>query len=77
MLVTANVAPSSLILFTLVTLAIPSSEMSVLTKARRRHITKDGIRRIHCRENIKSYIFSEFSYPKWSKRRRCLIATAH
>jgi hypothetical protein len=42
-LVTANVVPSSLILFTLMMEATHSSETSVLTRATRRHIQKDGV----------------------------------
>jgi hypothetical protein len=36
--------------------AIRSSELSVLTRATRRHISEDGILHSHRRENIKSYI---------------------
>jgi hypothetical protein len=43
LLVIANVAPSSLILSTPMMQAICSSETSVLTRARRRHIQEDGI----------------------------------
>jgi hypothetical protein len=43
LLVTANVAPSSLILFTLTMDAIYSSETPVLTKATWRHVPEDGI----------------------------------
>jgi hypothetical protein len=43
LLITANVVPSSLILFILIMEAIRSSEMTVLTKATRRHIPEDGI----------------------------------
>jgi hypothetical protein len=43
LLVTANVVPSSLILFTLMMEAICSSETSVLTRAAPRYLPKDGI----------------------------------
>jgi hypothetical protein len=43
LLVTANIVPSSLILFTLMMEAICFSEMSVLTRTTRRHIQEDGI----------------------------------
>jgi hypothetical protein len=56
LLVTANVVPSSPIFVTLRIEAVRSSEMSVLTRARRRNIQEDGILRSHCRENLKSYI---------------------
>jgi hypothetical protein len=43
LLVTANVFPSSLIIFTLMMEAIRYSETSVLTSATRCHISEDGI----------------------------------
>jgi hypothetical protein len=46
--VTANILPSSLILFTLMMEAICSSEMSVPTRATRRYIPVDGILHFVC-----------------------------
>jgi hypothetical protein len=56
LLVIANVVPSSLVLSTLMTDAIRSSETSVLTRATLRHIPEDGILHSHRRENFKSHI---------------------
>jgi hypothetical protein len=56
LLVTANVFPSSLILFALMMETILSSLTSVLTRATRRNILEDGILRSRRRENLKSYI---------------------
>jgi hypothetical protein len=55
LLVTANVVPSSLILFTLMMEAICSSNTSVLTRTTRSNITEKGIHHSHRRENLKSY----------------------
>jgi hypothetical protein len=56
LLVTADLVPSSLIPFNLRMEAIPSSEMSGLTKDKLRNIPEVGIVHSHCRENLKSYI---------------------
>jgi hypothetical protein len=56
LLVTANVAPSALILFTLIMETSHSSETSVLARATRRHIPEDGILHGYRLENIKSNI---------------------
>jgi hypothetical protein len=43
LLVTANIVPSSLVLFNMLMEAIRSSETPILTRATRRHIPDDGI----------------------------------
>jgi hypothetical protein len=53
---TGNVVPSTLILVTLMMEAIPSSEMSVLTRSTLHHIPEDSIFHSHRRENLKSDI---------------------
>jgi hypothetical protein len=53
--VTANVLPSSLILFTLIMEAMRSSETSVLAGATLRDIPENSIFLIHCRQNLESY----------------------
>jgi hypothetical protein len=54
LLVTANV-PSSQILVTMMMEALSSYDMSVLTRATRRHTPEDDILRSHRREYFKSY----------------------
>jgi hypothetical protein len=54
LLVTANVVPSSLIIFTLME-AIRSPETSVLTRVSRCHIPQDGIPHGHHHESLTSY----------------------
>jgi hypothetical protein len=54
LLVTANVVPSLMILFTLMMKAISFSETSVLTRATRHHIPEYGFLHSHRRENLKS-----------------------
>jgi hypothetical protein len=55
LLVIAKVVPMSPILVTLMRKTIRSSEMSVLTRATRRHIPKDGILHGHRRANLNSH----------------------
>jgi hypothetical protein len=53
---TGKVIPSSLILATLITEAISSSETSVLKTATRCNMPQDGILHSTRRENLKSYV---------------------
>jgi hypothetical protein len=56
LLVTAEVVPSSPILFTLMIEAIRSSETSILKRNTLHQTPEDGILYSHRRENLKSYI---------------------
>jgi hypothetical protein len=69
--VTANVVPSSLIFFALMTKVIFSSETLVPTRSTRRHISEDGNLHSHCRENPKSYI----ALTGWALRWRRNLAS--
>jgi hypothetical protein len=64
LLVTANVVPSSLILFPQMMEAIRFSETSVLTRATRRHIAEDGLLHSHRREHLNSYVGNCNSHSK-------------
>jgi hypothetical protein len=52
LLVTANVVPSTMILFTLMMEALQSSETSVLTTTTQRYIPEDDILHSHRRDNL-------------------------
>jgi hypothetical protein len=54
LLVTADVVPSPLILFTLMMDAIRSSEMSILTRTTRHNIPQDDFRQGHHHRTLKS-----------------------
>jgi hypothetical protein len=56
LVVTTNVVPSSLILFTLMMETIRSSEMPVLKRGTRHHIAENGI--LHCdlHDRLETYI---------------------
>jgi hypothetical protein len=65
--VTANVVPSSLIPFTLMIIATSSSELSVLTRATRRHALQCGIYQASLsfsRENEVSLVHAAENYRK-------------
>jgi hypothetical protein len=72
LLVTANVVPNSLILFTLMMKAILSCEMSVLTTVTRRHIQEDGILHSHRLENLNSYVLPVFFKLSYGVRSKAL-----
>jgi hypothetical protein len=56
LLFTANIILSSLILFTLIMVAILSSIKSIHTRATLRHISEDGMFYSHRRERFKSFV---------------------
>jgi hypothetical protein len=58
LLITAKVVPNSLILSSLMIVAIRSSKTSVLTRITRLHIPEVGIHHSHRREDNKSYTVS-------------------
>jgi hypothetical protein len=62
LLVTANYVPSSMILFSLMMVAIRSSETSVLIRATRRDIPEDGILHSHRCETLKSYLYGIYCF---------------
>jgi hypothetical protein len=62
LLVTANVVPTSLILYTLMMEAIVSSGTSVLTRDTRHNLQEDSIHHIYRRENRKSKFISYFYF---------------
>jgi hypothetical protein len=66
LLVAANDVARPLNLFTLIMVAIRSSETPVLTKATRRHIQEDGILHSHRNENLKSYT----TLTRWALKRK-------
>jgi hypothetical protein len=55
-LVTVKFVPSAFILSHLMMAALRSTETSVVTTAKRRHIPQDNILHSHRSENLKSYI---------------------
>jgi hypothetical protein len=63
LLVIPYIVPSSLILSTLMMEAIPSSEMSFLTRATLRHIPQDDIPHRQLCENLKSVVLVFFRDP--------------
>jgi L,D-peptidoglycan transpeptidase YkuD (ErfK/YbiS/YcfS/YnhG family) len=76
MLVNANAVPSLPILFTLMIEELSSSEMSVLTRATRRHISDVGIHHSHRCGNLKSPM-AVVSYNKPSTYQLQWSATEH
>jgi hypothetical protein len=65
LLVTANIVPSSLIIFTLMMEAIHCSEMSVITSVTRRHIPEDGIIIVSAVKT--SNLTSSLAAPPWER----------
>jgi hypothetical protein len=56
LLLTANIVPSSLILYTLMMEAVRSSVTSILTRTIRHNVPEDDILHSHRRGNLTSYI---------------------
>jgi hypothetical protein len=75
LLAAAYVAPSSLILSTVMMVVIHSYEMSVLARATQCHIPEDSILHRHCCENLKSYVRTLLSCRDQYRRNETCLHT--